>query len=46
MMREYYRTANAKHLQAAAVHQRAMTQQHLNGRKRETKRASRKGGTQ
>jgi hypothetical protein len=44
MMREYYRTGSAKHLQAAGVHQRAMTQQRLNGRKRQTKRAHRKGG--
>jgi hypothetical protein len=43
MMRAYYRTRNAKHLQAAAVHQRAMTQQHLKGRKRQTKRTNRKG---
>jgi hypothetical protein len=42
IMRRYYRTGNAKDLQAAAVQRRAMIQS-LSGRKRQKKTASREG---
>jgi hypothetical protein len=43
IMRRYYRTGNAKDLQAAAVQKRAMVQ-NLSGRKRKARFVNKKGG--